>query len=594
MRQVISRVALACALALGAMGLAAAAGAQDTVWLQIEAQPNLAQARQRARAYAGAFGNVSGFALRSGWYAIVLGPYGANEAPAALDGLRRDRLVPADSFVSDGSTFQRQFWPVGAAAATPAPAPQPAPQLAQQPAPVAAAMAPDAAAQPAPTPPETPAQARRNEAQLTSDEREEVQTALQWDGVYAAAIDGDFGPGTRRAMADWQAGQGYETTGILTTRQRAELVGLYRKEQAALGLQTVRDEEAGIEITLPTALIGPAQYQPPFARYGSKGDSGVQVLLISEPGDSAALGGLYHILQTLAIVPIRGERTLSDRSFVLTGQDDTVQSYTYAALSGGLIKGYTLVWKPGSDTQMTRVLDAMKASFRPFGDQALDPALVPVPAAQRRDLLAGLEVREPVVSRSGFFVDGAGTVVTTTDVLKSCARITVGTDQEVTLAYRDDATGLAVLTPKMALVPVGYARFETAPPRLASEVAVAGYSYGGALDAPAMTFGALADLTGLGGEASLRRLTMTTLPGDAGGPVFDASGAVLGMLLPRTESGGRQLPADTSFAADPAVIAAALSAAGVTATPAEGGASMAPEDFSAMGADMTVLVSCWN
>ena len=51
------------------------AQAQDgTVWLQVEALPDLATATDRAQAYSSLFPETAGFRLRSGWYGIALGP----------------------------------------------------------------------------------------------------------------------------------------------------------------------------------------------------------------------------------------------------------------------------------------------------------------------------------------------------------------------------------------------------------------------------------------------------------------------------------------------------------------------------------------
>ncbi|TAG08687.1 MAG: peptidoglycan-binding protein, partial [Rhodobacterales bacterium] len=67
-------VALFALLILTLMPVAGPARAQEAnVWVQIEAQPDLAGAEDRARAYAARFPETSGFRLRSGWYAIVLG-----------------------------------------------------------------------------------------------------------------------------------------------------------------------------------------------------------------------------------------------------------------------------------------------------------------------------------------------------------------------------------------------------------------------------------------------------------------------------------------------------------------------------------------
>ncbi|MFT7441623.1 MAG: hypothetical protein ACI83E_003127, partial [Sulfitobacter sp.] len=46
-----------------------AQSASDVVWLQVEAQPTLAGATQRAQAYSASIDDVNGFSLGGGWYA---------------------------------------------------------------------------------------------------------------------------------------------------------------------------------------------------------------------------------------------------------------------------------------------------------------------------------------------------------------------------------------------------------------------------------------------------------------------------------------------------------------------------------------------
>ncbi|MEM9637222.1 MAG: trypsin-like peptidase domain-containing protein, partial [Pseudomonadota bacterium] len=150
-----------------------------------------------------------------------------------------------------------------------------------------------------------------------------------------------------------------------------------------------------------------------------------------------------------------------------------------------------------------------------------------------------------------------------------------------------------ILKPAQTLAPPQVAQFSPVPPRLQSDVAVAGYSYEGVLDAPTMTFGTLADLRGLRGEQDLSRLSLSSLPGDAGGPVFDDSGNVLGMLLPRG-GGQRQLPEEVTFALAGSAIAKVMETAGLV--PGDGGGTdtLAPEDITTRAVAMTVLVSCWE
>ncbi|WP_338077681.1 serine protease [Cereibacter azotoformans] len=569
-----------------------AAQEQAQVWVQIEARPTEAEADARARAYAELFPDVSGYRLASGWYGIVLGPYGPDVARLRLQDLRDAGMIPPDSFIADGRNFREAFAAPGQvrpeieALAVPGPEPIPDEDAA-----VATPVAPPEAAPPLPD--ETPAEAQQSEARLSLAERQELQAALQWFGFYAAAIDGAFGSGTRASMAAWQGSQGLEATGVLTARQRAALLDSYDRAQAELGLETVTEEEAGIRMILPTSLVRFDRYDPPFVHYAPLEDSGVQVMLISEPGDQGTLFGLYDILQTLEVVPPEGNRERSASSFTIEGRSDTLASYTHAELRGGLIKGFMLVWRPDEDERMARVLTAMRSSFRPFGDRALDPGMVELSEEQRRGMLAGLEVRKPRQSRSGIFVDAKGTVLTSAEAVAGCGRVTIDRDHEARVVLADPALGIAVLKPERAMAPRVTASFRSGAARLGSPVALAGYPYEEVLPAPTLTFGTLDGLTGLEGEPNLRRLSLVARPGDAGGPVLDGSGAVLGMLVARPQ-GARQLPAEVSFALAPEALTARLAEAGVLPRMSEGGGALAPEDLARLGDGMTALVSCWD
>jgi peptidoglycan hydrolase-like protein with peptidoglycan-binding domain len=589
-------LSLIAALALMMAAPLARAQTGPAFWVQIEAQPGLADAETRARAWAQVFPDVAGFRMASGWYAVTLGPYSREDALNRLNALRADNLIPGDSFLAAGEVYRTSFWPVGGAAAqvlTEQPAAPPTPTEPVAVAPLAPAPAEPAPAL-APPPGETLAEARAAETRLTRDERQDIQRALQWAGFYTSAIDGAFGAGTRGSITAWQSARGHEATGFLTTLQREELLGERGRMEAALGIETVAEPEAGIEIALPLRHLQFDGYAPPFVQYAEKDGSGLRAVLISQPGDARALRGLYDLLQTLDAVPPQGNRALSERSFSIEAANDRIASQAYAELSQGLIKGYMLVWEPRAGDLARQALPLMKSSFRSIGNRALDPNLVPLDGAVQTAMLAGMEVRRPALSRSGFYVSARGDVLTTATAVQGCDRITLDrvTDTRVTLV--DDALGLALLAPATALAPPGVAAFAAASPRLGSEVAVAGYSYEDALPSPALTFGALAQDTGLAGEADLRRLSIAALPGDAGGPVLDGTGAVLGMLLPQTDDPTRVLPPGIAFARSGDSIGAWLAGAGLPPRTAAPDGALAPEDLTAKAVRMTVLVSCWK
>ncbi len=607
-------------LALLAATAAHPATAQQNSWIQIKAEPTLRKARESAREFASRLSPVAGFVLRSGWYAIALGPFSRADAEQTLRQLRITRQIPSDSYLTDGGAYLRQFWPIGGeiGSAGPAPAPPAARLPEDQPADRAAGSAsePDdadlppsdgnVAVQPAE---ETPQQARQAERALDGAARKRLQEALKWEGHYSGAIDGDFGPGTRRAMAAWQQAEGFEPTGILTTSQRRMLIRRYETALESLGLQTVQDLTAGIEIALPMKLLRQDGADAPFLRYVARDGSDIQVLLISQAGSVETLRGLYEIMQTLRIVPLEGPRRFNGKSFSLVGRNAHIVSTSFAMQSGGEIKGFTLVWPADDEKRMRLVLNAMQRSFKPLPGAVLPDTAgaVPVPHG---DLLAGLEIRRPIRQRSGFFIDDAGDILTTGEAVQGCERITIDGETGAGIAASDAQLDLALLRPESALAPMGVARIRQGLPGPGAEIAAAGYSFGGELGAPSLTFGRLASAGGLRGEAELVRLELETTAQDGGGPLLDDAGMVIGLVLPPMDEGPRRLPPRQRFA----ITADALSAFVARAGAARGGASaqlmqgtlvsggggssarpaLDPEDLQRIGSSMTVLVECWN
>lgn len=565
----------ALAFLAAALFLRPAAAQELQAWIQVEAQPTRAEAEDRARAYTALFPETEGFQLRSGWYAIMLGPYPEDEAARQAQALLVEGLIPADSFLAFERDFGPRYWPPEGETATPEVV-------------LPGVAAPEISA----IPDETRSEARDTEALLSQDQREEIQVALQWFGFYDGGIDGAYGPGTRTSMAAWQEAQGiFDTTGVLTSRQRAELLAAYEDETAAFGFAEVTDDEAGITVSLPIGLVEFDRYEPPFVHYRARDASAPAILLISQPGDQAELSGLYDILQTLEAVPMVGQRSRGERSFRITGQSDSRVTTAYAGAEGGLIKGWMLVSTPGNEARDARILQRLEKSFDPSSPRVLDPGMVPMDAGTRAGLLSGLEVRKPRFSRSGFFVDGRGTVLTTSEAVQSCGRITLDRVTEASVALSDPARGIALLTPTAPLSPLEVADLRPAPERVGSSIMASGYSYEDRLPAPVMTFGTLQDLTGLNGEPGLRRLGIDTLPGDAGGPVLDGTGAVIGMLL-APEEGDRQLPPGVQFVLSSAEIAGIVP--GISPLQAARTATLAPADLTRVAGGMTVLVSCWD
>ncbi|WP_405107359.1 serine protease [Phaeobacter sp. BS52] len=599
MKTLIATLALSLmALASAFSGVATAQtspqqSAQDTVWIQIAARASLREAQAEAQEFAARLPDVSGFALGGGWYGIVLGPYARSDADRVLQVYRAERQIPRDSFIAFGRNLGNQFYPTAASANTETQPTVESPVLEPiDPAVVTEAPADPAASAQTLLPDETPAEARRSESRLTREERKDLQIALKAAGFYTSTIDGAFGRGTRGSMSDWQSARGYAPTGVLTTAQRQALMDEYNAPLISVGMAPLTDTRAGITLNIPAGEVTFDRYESPFALFKSSGDLGAQVLLISQPGDKRTLYGLYDIMQTLKIVPLDGPRQRSGNSFTLEGRGNGIVSYTEARLANGEIKGFTLVWPMGDDDRRARVLAEMQNSFERI-DGVLDPA-AGADAPQNVDLVSGLDVRKPRLSRSGFYVDAKGSVVTTSDVVAGCARVTLDHEYQAEVAFNDSAAGIAVLRPVEPLAPMAVATLASASARLQSDIAVSGFSYEGVLGAPSLSWGSLQDVKDLSGNTGVSRLQLTSQPGDAGGPVLTTDGAVQGMLLSQSK-GATQLPDRVSFAANADSLRSALSSAGVTVTDASAGATALPVGaLTRQASGMTVLVSCWE
>lgn len=227
----------------------------------------------------------------------------------------------------------------------------------------------------------------------------------------------------------------------------------------------------------------------------------------------------------------------------------------------------------------------------------MDPGLVPLADAVKRGLLAGLAPKKARFSRSGFFIDAQGSVLTTSEAVDQCGSITLERSLGAKVTFEDKASGIAVLTPDAPLAPKSVAAFALSAPGAGAMVAVSGYSYEERLPAPVLTRGTLEEDKGLNGEAGVARLALQALPGDAGGPVLDASGAVVGMLLPADRGAARELPPGVAFAATAAALTQVLTnpqGPALTLSAQSSTEKATPDALNAAARGMTVLVSCWD
>ena len=436
------------------------------VWIQLETRLHLEASLDRIEIYARDLENVNGFEIDGGWFGVAIGPYDPEQADAALQKFRAEGLIPSTSFTTSGSSYGERFYPRPRTA-------QVATQTDARPKPAAQTEAPTADQEPSAVPdgaaevtrPEPPislaeqlAQAKATERAMTEGEKKYLQRALAWAGFYESAIDGLYGPGTRAAMTRWQSANGYQETGVLTAEQRAEAIADYQFLLAGLGFEEVVDAQAGIALRLPSALLAPVSYKPPFATYAAKGTGLAQVILISQRGDKARLAALYEVMQTLSILPETGPRNLAKSSFTIEAYDDRLHTTGFATLQGGDIKGVIFVWPRGDAARRARVEEEIFTSFTSVAG-ALGEAPILGTDLKPQETLGGLTIRQPSFTQSGVFISSAGHILTEAQDFSECTSLLLQDGLPLSIAAQN--AELAVLVPTQGASPASVGRFET-------------------------------------------------------------------------------------------------------------------------------------
>lgn len=595
----LAMIALMLAMMIGASATGAAA--QDTHWIQIEAQKSIRDTRARAQFYAQRFPDTHAFLTPSGWYAITIGPMSEAEANRQLAQLKASGRIPSDSLVTDGRTHRSQLWPISAST-DPVPATAsadadagadtdsaasgetPEDEIAQTPAEPEIVQIPD----------RDLGATQRAERRWSRDEKKEYQEYLRWTGDYDAAIDGAYGRGTRSAISAFQEREGYQPTGYLTQGQIIVLRQRYRAMVAPLGAATLRDEQAGIEMLYPSFLVEKGKVEPPFIEYDARGNRNVRMILISQPGGEDVMESLYDIIETFDYVPAEGYRAKNRGWFVLSGADENIVSYTYARTDGGLVKGFTLIWPPEMNDVMQKFVVEMYESFTPLPDLVLDESIGYGDGPDEpTDLSDGLDTPLPTASASGFLINADGVVITNTANIEGCTRITLAEDGvEMELLARNPALELAVLKPRASYAPASFALLSSEAPEIGAEVTVSGFAFPEVMEIATLNYGKLTDLKGPDGDERALRVSVFAERGDVGGPVLDDRGAVIGMQMIREPAQGE--PEYVNFALRVAELRDMLDRHGIAYGLATAFDAAAVEDVAFMAGDFTVKVSCWK
>lgn len=204
---------------------------------------------------------------------------------------------------------------------------------------------------------------------------------------------------------------------------------------------------------------------------------------------------------------------------------------------------------------------------------------------------------------SGFWVSSEGHLLTNRHVVKGCREVRVrpdsGKSQSAAVVATDGHDDLALLRSERPYPKVAAFR-DGGPVRRGEDVVAVGFPLNGLLaDQANVTVGHVSALAGIYNDNHVLQMTTPVQQGNSGGPLFDASGNVVGVVVTKLNARAMaaeigDFPQNVNFAIKSDIARKFLEANQVRYRTAPTGIVRSNPDIGDMGRVVTVLVECYQ
>ena len=213
--------------------------------------------------------------------------------------------------------------------------------------------------------------------------------------------------------------------------------------------------------------------------------------------------------------------------------------------------------------------DQVSASAIGFAKRRL--ADIPPPEEPRKSEAPGASEPPPTDAKkfgTGFVVSNQGHILTNNHVVAGCKTLTTHDGKPLRVLSRNATSDLALLQADFASSAV--AVFRTGPaPKLGDSVVAFGFPLPGLLSSEGnVSVGILSATSGLQNDVRFVQISAPVQPGNSGGPLFDSSGHVIGVVVAKLDAVKvaqltGDVPQNVNFAVHWAEVRAFLDDAGV-------------------------------
>ncbi|WP_162003405.1 serine protease [Microvirga tunisiensis] len=447
---------------------------------------------------------------------------------------------------------------------------------------------------------------------LDAYQRVRLQVYLTAAGYWPAVPNQDFSMRLFEAMSQFQSDHGMPRTGILNEQQLDMLIQAAEPILRTWGMGEITHPTRRVSIWAPLGLGLVQKRVKDGVEYT---DPQKRVFLGFKYLENVGLKEVHDYLlqQAIADGSVVQYEVLRKDFFVVSVYKDGLTRYMRYHRDGNGLLGFVFGWNDaGAQIYGERIVTLISASLWAVANGA--PFVTPPKIVQEA---ANPPVQQPQVpvttpkpetkndeggltSGSGFFVTNAGHIITNHHVIEKCSTVAVGSDQiEPTIARiigSDPTNDLALL--QANVIPGAIADLRSNA-RLGESVAVFGYPLSNVLSSSGnFTQGSVTALAGLRDDTRHLQIQAPVQSGNSGGPLLDASGNVIGVVVSmlsakRMIEVANTLPQNINFAIKANVAANFLDSKGVQyATASSNSNPLKPEDIAERAKKLGVMVVC--
>jgi S1-C subfamily serine protease len=198
---------------------------------------------------------------------------------------------------------------------------------------------------------------------------------------------------------------------------------------------------------------------------------------------------------------------------------------------------------------------------------------------------------------TGFFITSDGEILTNNHVVAGCHNLTILGGMPVQIISRDPASDLALV--KADHKPDQVAVFRSGPaPRIGDTVVTFGFPLPGILSSEGnVATGILSATTGLQNDIRYVQISAPVQPGNSGGPVFDTSGHIVGVVVAKLDAlriaqFTGDVPQNVNFAVHWSEVRALLDEQGVRYKKLPSLQAIGTRAIAKIGAEISVTLDC--